>query len=267
MSRTTSVEIKDNPAKLFLQWGTVKEKKMIDGEEEEIFKGGTFSYYDKEAKEKVPVKLPFRFAILNDELVRFSGYDEKRKRGVYSNEVRDKDHVVNIKTKEGTILSFKKGDYNKDNQTLKNNVKDFGAKFTQSVYIAVENEKGEWEIQNIQLSGAPLTGGIDPKNKKEDEKFDGWYNFLSNNKGKKYTHFVEVNKFKPKKKGTNKYSIPVYEFGEEIDAETSEKLNQLDRELNDYLEYVFASRKDDSVAPPIDEEAEAAAQAEPMPWE
>jgi len=235
MSRTTAAEIQENPAKKFLKWKTIKKTTIIDGEEVETMKGGAFEWYNKETEEKVDVKLPFKFAILNLDLTTFKGYDEKNKQGVWSNEVRDQNHVVNFRNKEGKILSFKLSEYklNKDTLTAR------GGKYTKSVYIAVENE-GNWEVQNIQLSGAALTGAINMEAKDPDEANDGWFSFTKNNKSKLYSNFVEVKTFKAKKKGTSKFTIPVYSLGEEIDEATSQKLNELDGQLTEFLDYYFA---------------------------
>ena len=156
MSRTSQSEIVESPCKKFLQWGTVKETIIIDGDEVEKLKGGTFIYYDKENKVKVPIKLPLKFAILNMDLVTFKGFDEGSKQGNWSNEVRDPGHVVNFRNKLGKIMSFRKSEYKLNKDALAGH----GAKYTQSVYIAVE-VNGKFEIWNLQLLGAILSGACE----------------------------------------------------------------------------------------------------------
>lgn len=235
MSRTSQSEIVESPCKKFLQWGTVKETIIVDGDEVEKLKGGTFTYYDKENKVKVPIKLPLKFAILNPDLVCYKGYDEGSKQGNWSNEVRDPNHVVNFRNKAQKLLSFKKSEYKLNKDALAG----YGAKYTQSVYIAVEVNK-EFEIWNLQISGGSLSGApADSFNISEEEKMDGWFSFTKHNKNKLFSNFVEVNTFKLKKKGATKFTIAVFELGKEIKEDDLDKLNILDQELNKYLDYYF----------------------------
>lgn len=270
MSRTTAKDIVESPCERFLEWGNIYVKKIVDDEEITQMKGGTFFSYDKELKKKVPVELPFDFAILEPDLVTFKGYDEKNKRGVYSNEVKDKEHVVYFRSKEGILLKFKKKDYKEH----KDAIKGFGGKFTQSIYIAVKVE-GTWKIWNLQLNGASLTGGVDFENKKEEEALDGWINFTSRYKqgNKIYTNYIGVTGFKPKKKGATRFTIPVYELGAPIANEDAEQLNALDEKLKEYLAYKFAYNPE--AGKPEKEPAAVVAETEDivtdegekMPWE
>jgi hypothetical protein len=234
MSRANQSEILENPCKKYLKWTTLKETIIVDGDEVDKIKGGTWQYYDKDKEEKVNVKLPLTFAILNQDLVAFKGYDEKKKRGVWSNEVKDKDHVVVLRAKDEKLLTFKLSEY----KLNKDAITGLGGKYTKSVYIGVE-VNGAFEIWNLQLSGSSLTGAIDMENPNPDEKEDGWFGFTKVNKAKLYTNFVDVAGFKPKKKGTSKFTIPVYGVGDEIDQSTSDRLNELDKELSAYLDYYF----------------------------
>ena len=235
MSRVEQKEIKSNPATKFLQWKTIKEVVSIDGDEVEKIKGGTFVYWDKENSKNVEIKLPFEFAILNNDLVTIKGYDEKNKRGIYSNEVKDPNHVLNVRAKDEKLLSFKLSEYKVNKDALAG----FGAKYCRSCYIAVKNEAGEWEIMNLNLSGSMLTGAVDQDNPEPDSKEDGWFNFTKVNKSKLYTNFIVASGFKPKKKGQSRFTIGVLEIGAEISEEDSQKLNELDTQLNEYLAFYF----------------------------
>ena len=234
MSRTTQSEILESPCKKFLKWCTIKETISVDGDDVEKIKGGTWQYWDKEKEEKVNIKLPLVFSILNNDLVAFKGYDEKNKRGVWSNEVKDKNHVVTLRAKDEKLLTFKLSEY----KINKDTISGFGAKYTKSVYIAVE-VNGEFEIWNLQLSGSSLTGAVDMENPNADEREDGWFGFTKVNKSKLYTNFLAVGGFKLKKKGSAKFTIPVYSVGTEISEKDSDKLNALDTQLNEYLSYYF----------------------------
>lgn len=234
MSRSNQKEIKENVCKKFLQWKTIKEVIIIDGDEVEKIKGGQFSYWDKEKEENIPVKLPFKFCLLNQDLVNFKGYDEKNKRAVWSNEVRDKDHVVHLRAKDEKLLEFKLSEY----KLNKDKIKGLGGRYTKSLYLGVE-VNGTWEVWNIQGAGSFLTGSVDFENPQADEKEDGWFNFTKVNKSKLFTNFIEVNGYKPKKKGTSKYVIPTFSIGDVISDEDSVTLNELDKSLNEYLDYYF----------------------------
>lgn len=234
MSRTQQSEILENPCKKFLQWRTIKEVIVLDGDEVEKIKGGTFVWYDKKKEENFPIKLPLRFAILNPDLVTFKGYDEKNKRGVYSNEVKEPEHLVTVKSKKETLLTFRKSEYKVNKDTLKG----LGAKYTQSVYIAVAVQ-GKFEIWNLQLSGAALTGANNLETPDPEEKEDGWFAFTKAHRSSLYKNFIEVGGFKPKKKGSSKFTIPVYSIGADIEDADSQDLNVLDAELNEYLSFYF----------------------------
>lgn len=240
MSRTTELTIKENPCKRYIQWSTLKKIIVVDGEEIEKLDGGAFSYYNKETKEKLHVKLPFKFAVLDKDLVTFRGYNDTTKMGCWSGEYRtglksNPNQIVSIRNKEKELLSFKIGDY----KINKDAVKGVSAKFTQSVYIAVEVE-GEWEIWNIGLSGGAFNGSPEDFNKPtEEEKKAGWMNFTKNNRAYLTSNFIEVNSYLVRKKGSNKFVIPEWELGKEINAEDTAKLNALDTELQEYLSYYF----------------------------
>lgn len=273
MSRTTQSEIQESPVSSgkFLKWTTVKETIVVDGDEVDKIKGGTFQYFDKElgdAGEKVNLKLPFRFAVLNADYVTFKGYDEKKKRGVWSNEGAKPEHQITIKAKDENLLSFKIGDYSVDKSKdqasekervtkLKDAVKGTSAKYTKSVYIAVDVD-GEYEIWNLQISGAALSGSpVDFNKMSAEEKKEGWLNFSNNNRSKFFSHFIEVKEFKLKKKGDSKFTIPIFEIGDEISKEDGEVLDGLDKELNKYFAYYHkpkAEKKEEEQDEPDDEQ-------------
>jgi len=235
MSRSNNVEILENPAKWFASWKTIRESVTIDGEEIEKLKGGSLVYYDKEKKEKVVLKLPLRFALLDMELSSFKGFNESSKSSMWSNETKSSDQLVIIRSKEGKQLEFKKSEY----KLVKEKVAALGCKFTQSVYGAIE-VNGKWEIVNFQLSGSALSGSPEDFSKLTDEeKYEGFFNFTKMNKSKLYSHFLSFEGYKMKKKGQVKFTCPIYEVKEEIDQETSDKLNELDKQLTSYLNYYF----------------------------
>jgi hypothetical protein len=245
MSRTNQNELLANPASKFLQWKTKKKTIVVDGEELEKLDGGGFFSYDKETKENVEMDLPLTFAVLNMDMITLKGYDEKNKQGVWSNEFSKPEHDVVLRNKQGKLLSFKKSEY----KLNKDAVSGFGAKWTNSIYIAIKNSEGGFSIGNIQCSGAALTGANDMESKDASEMEDGWMNFVKVNKSKLYSNFISVSDYKLKKKGTAKFTIPVFKLGKVIDEATAPKLDALDRELTEYLDFYFARPTTEVVKP------------------
>jgi hypothetical protein len=242
MSRTRGQEIVEKPCSRYLTWKTIKETKVIDKQEVDVIKGGFFTYYDSVKEERVTLDKMPPFAILDDTLVTFKGYNESLKQGVWSNEVRDKEHVVVLRNKQGSLIEFPLGDYKK----VKDTVNGKAGKYVKSVYIAVNNE-GTWEIWNLQLGGSQLTGGGDPKSKDPDDKELGWFNFMNNVvKGKKNRVFIELDKFVMRKKGASKYTVPKFIIGDDISEEEGKILDGLDEQLQSYLDWYFSKPKEET---------------------
>lgn len=126
-----------NPATHFMEW-----------------KGGNgeLSYWDKEKKEKVLVKLPLEFLVL-DQLSTITGYSKRDKNSYYSNEVRNvtKDELT-VKV-AGTVREH--GLY-KD----LTDVRAKGASYTKSVYIAYKVGE-DYTIGNIKMNGSALSSWIE----------------------------------------------------------------------------------------------------------
>lgn len=249
MSRTTEQSI-SNPCKRFLTWKTKKEKvtatlpngKTIETEE---ITGGYWEYWNKETETKEVVELPFEFAVLDFDCVNFKGFSSKEDTGVYSNEVKmgkfPNDKVV-VRTKNGVICEFPVKEYKNNKETIEGN----GAKYTKSVYIAVNND-GNYEIWNLQLSKSALTGAQE-KDKVTgktviSDRNDGWMAFEKNNSSKFMKKFVKVENFKQKTTPTSTFVIPVFELGNEIDNETGTILDTLDTELQQYLTAYFENNR------------------------
>ena len=142
-------KIVESPVTKWYQWKT-----QYDSNDNPV--GGTLVTYNKETEENEPVDLPFSVAIINDSAVTFKGYNEATKEGVWSNEGMEKNHTIVIKNKQGELLRFKLGDY----QKVKEKVTATNAKYTKVIYAAVKNEEGSFELVGITLSGAGLTGGV-----------------------------------------------------------------------------------------------------------
>jgi|694.fasta_scaffold00478_93 hypothetical protein len=263
MSKTTSSNIKESPCKKYLQWKSVyKITTDSDGDEIKKLVGGNFTFYDKVTEENVPVKLPFRFAVIEPDTFNFKGYNETTKQGAWSNEVRnrrfsegDKNMVVTIRNKDGKLYEFKAGDSSK----VKDKLKSLSVKRHQSVYIVVDNE-GEFEIWNLQLKGSQLSGGVDLKSKDFEDRIAGWFGFTQVYSDKLYDNWIEINKSTIRSNDAMKFSVPVYKLGEPISAEDNEKIVALDKAFQEYFEWyitkpVEVKKEEDEDAPddyPVD---------------
>jgi len=207
-----------NPAAHFIGWS---------GSE------GVLSYWDKEAKEDVPVEFPFTFLVL-DELNTVRGFQDSTKSGFFANEVRDvtKDEI-SVRTRKGLAG---KGLW----AELKNIT---GTKYAKSIYIAMKDDTGELILANLTLSGAALTAWID---------FNKTYNV--------YKGAVTIVGAGPEqKKGATTFFAPEFK-GVNVSDETDAAATALDAQLQEYLNDYF-NRKDSIdeavVIEDFDEEDEA----------
>jgi len=182
---------------------------------------GTLHYYDKEKKDRVEVKLPFTFLIL-DELATITGFCEQDSSRYWSNEVRSisKDELV-VKTSAGI----------KQSGLYKNlaDVRAKGAKYAKSIYISFcEPSTGEWLMGNIKAYGAALTA---------------WIEFSSTcvpMNGK-----VTITGSQKAKKGATEYYTPVFEYSS-ASSDENDVAFELDKELQGYLDnYLSAVDADD----------------------
>ena len=184
----------DNPVKKYFEWKSDEK---------------SFMYFDKEKEEKVFVQLPIKFVVL-DELSTITGYNEKSKVGLYSNEVRDlAKEILEVKAFKNPLLIT--GLY----KDIKDRATSEGGKFTKSVY-AILYTKDSYEIVNFKLSGASIGGWIDKK--------------FNTDK-----HAVEVNGMIEGKKGKVVFQCPVYDKGIELTDKIKEKLTFMALELESYL--------------------------------
>lgn len=200
MSRSNPIA--KNPATRFFQWG--------GGE-------GKINYYDKEKEEQITVPFPFTFLVL-DELNGVTGFSEKDRSGIWSNDVRDmrKEELI-VRSKSGILA---RGLY----ANIKAEIVSKGGKYTKQIYIAYKDESGELVIGHFKASGAALTAWIE-LTKKLDV----------------YKAAVVISGAKKAKKGATTYYVPVFE-GQNVGKSTEEAANALDRELQTFLNTYLAKR-------------------------
>lgn len=218
MSRSNQEETSVNPAKRWFRWSG---------------KNSSITYYDKEKKENVPVKMPFTFLLL-DELTSISGYSESEDKGIYSNEVKfTNSEKLNVRCGKNTI---EVGLYN----DIKDAVKAKGGKYSRSCYIAFKDDNGSLEIGNFLMTGSSLSGGDHKADGAKDKiKLDGWMDFMNTHKKTVYNSAVKMElETRVCKKGSNPYHIPKFslvEIGEESNALAAALDNDLQAFLAVYL--------------------------------
>lgn len=205
MSRSNNTEI-INPAKFFYEWVGSK---------------GCLKYFDKskgEKGEQVFVSLPFTFLVL-DRLSTIKGFSDADQSGFWSNEIRDiKKDSFTIRTKKGIVAT---GIYSALAPILNQ-----GAAYCQSVYIAIKDEKGNFQICNFAIHGSAI---------------GEWINIC---KGKDiYKYAVTISAAAPMTKGATKYFVPVFKLNPNIIPDTETKCIELDKELQEYLKAYFNRNK------------------------
>ena len=193
-----------NPTSKFLEWKSNNK---------------SFSYYDKETKQNVEVKLPLTFIVL-EEYHKISGFSDSDQTGIYSNE------VLQIGTEEMEVKSFKgriiaKGLY----KDIKGAVNSAGGNYHKSIYAVTK----EGELINISLKGAAVS-----KWSKLVEK--GAWKRLSD-------EFVTIESAEDHKKGMVKYSTPNFVFNTSLSDAEFKMVEAKASELENYLTTYFAKDK------------------------
>lgn len=218
MSRSNNTNVV-NPAVRFFDWSGAE---------------GTLSYYDKEAKVKVNVKLPFTFIVL-DTLSTIKGYSQADEVGIYSNEIRStNEDILHVKTFKGVTVA--KGIY----KEIKDTIVGQGGKFAQSCYIAFFDDNKVLQIGNITFTASSLGGG---ENKKEGYEVGAWIGFTKANKANIMKGAIVMEKDERVcVNGATKFFCPKFKI-KEISDETNKKAFDLDVELQGYLETYLKSPK------------------------
>jgi hypothetical protein len=186
-----------NPTSYFLEWKS-KEKE--------------FEYYDRVEKEKKRIAIPFSFVYL-DERHAVSGYSDRYKTGIYSNEV-DKyclgKQPLTVKAGKDLLCI---GIY----KDIKADVDSHGGHYVRSIYgVALIN--GEPSLVNIKLKGAAT---------------QAWGDFGGASFKKFVSNEIVIATATDEKKGSVKFSRPVFTIGEEINNE--EVIDKFDDILQTYF--------------------------------
>lgn len=190
------------------------------------FHNGAFEYYDKEKKTNVVIKNEdFTFFLLDDQLMKVSGFIEPKSANVISNEVRSvsDELVVSLYFKGGRKEVILKGPYSEIKDKLPQ-----GAKYAISCYVAiqenilVEGGSEELVIANVEIRGGSLEGWIEFKNKIRSKSEFGVYQ-------------VKIENTYQKKRGSVVYEVPVFAFGRKKTQSEVKASLHLDEDLQAYL--------------------------------
>lgn len=173
-----------------------------------------FTYWDKEAKEKKQLAIPVKF-IHYDEFATIKGWHDASESGIYSNEVKSTttENLIVRTLKGGKVLA--EGLY----QAIKANVNASGGDYHVSLYAEMNGE-----IVNISLKGAAL--GTWSNFSKEYRKF-----FLGS--------YISVVGALDEKKGSVKYSVPMFQAGDKIEESV---MKSSDSNYDELVAY-FKARK------------------------
>jgi hypothetical protein len=193
-----------NPASLFISWKSKNEK---------------FSYYDKEEKKDVLLKMPFSFIpLFVCTCVR--GYNHKKGKTYISNEIE------NLQTDVLTVTSYntKTKDKKIEHKGLYADIKDdfdSNVKFTVSLYAAIKGDDKKLKLVNLQLNGAGL---------------HHWISFTK--KHNIWKEAVKVKSFTEEVNGDVEFKAPVYEpmpLSPEMDEEAGELQEVIKAHLKEYF--------------------------------
>lgn len=183
-----------------------------------------FKFYDKQAGENVIEKLPMKFLFLQHYHT-VKGFSDASNSGIFSNE------VYHIGSQEMTVRSFKGGEIAKGlYKDIKPKVVAAGGNYHRSVYAMTE----DGSIVNLSFKGAVVSA---------------WSDFFSEKKGLLDNQWVEINEAEDKKKGSVKYSVPVFTVGKPIGKEVVTLADTAALALQDYLNEKFATKQIEVVEP------------------
>lgn len=202
MSRKSEFQSQNpNPATKFMEW------KSNDK---------AFSYYNKETKENVVVPIPFKFLTLM-EFHTVKGWNDASESAIYSNEVKF------IGQEELTVKSFKGGEIASGlYKDIKGKVQAAGGHYTKSIYAMME----DGTIVNFQLKGSAV---------KE------WGEFTQKSRSRLSDEWVEVTEAKEQKKGSVKYSTPVFMFNTSLNDKQNDMADACYDILKAYMDKYVGS--------------------------
>ncbi len=206
MSRSEPVEHLQNPATRFFE---------IKGD-------GKIYYYDKETKENVNVKTPFRFLVL-DEVSQVGGGVKDRSgeyKGFWSNAVKDNNDKFVVRSgHNGHTQIVAEGTWAEVKASLT------GAKYIKGLYIGYYNDDKELSIGYLKLKGASLSA---------------WFEFNKDRRRVDVGAFTVKGRSEELQNGSTTYYEPVFDWTDKVKDETEDAAIALDVELQAYLKPYLA---------------------------
>jgi len=204
ISHNTEKSVSSNPTSKYLEW------KSNDK---------AFSYYDKEAGQNVKVELPLKFVFLQHYHT-VKGWNDASASGIYSNE------VFYIGSEPMTVRSFKGGVLAEGlYKDIKSNIVNAGGKYHRSVYVMLE----DGTIANLSFKGAVVRE---------------WSDFMEANRSLTDAQWIEVKEAREEKKGSVKYSVPLFKMGPALSKQDSSNADSVASSLKSYLDGYFNKKEE-----------------------
>ena len=178
---------------------------------------GAFKWYDKEAGENKFIKTPFKFVVLK-ELHTIKGWHDKSESGIYSNEVATLNDRLDVKSfKGGPIIS---GIYRDIKDQLQ------GGVYNKSIYVML----ADGSLANISMKGAVVAT---------------WGDFTKKSRARLSDEWVAVMKHEDMKKGSVKYTIPVFEYKSSMTSDEGGMADKAYEIMKDYLTGYFGKEAEE----------------------
>ena len=178
----------------------------------------SFTYYDKAAGENVEVQLPLKFVFLQHYHT-VKGWNDATQAGIYANEVyyigREELSVRTFKGKEIASGLYK---------DIKADVNAAGGKYHRSVYVMLE----DGTVANVSLKGAVVKS---------------WSDFMEESKNLVDNQWITIESSKDEKKGSVKYSVPVFTLGSPLTAEESNAADDAAALLKVHMDAYFKPKE------------------------
>ena len=179
---------------------------------------GAFKWYDKESGQNKFVKAPFKFVVLK-ELHTIKGWHDKSESGIYSNEVVNLNDRLDVKSfKGGPLIS---GVYRDIKDQLQ------GGVYNKSIYVML----GDGSLANISMKGAVVAT---------------WGDFTKKSRARLSDEWVAVLKHEDMKKGSVKYTIPVFEYKNTLTDSEGEMADKAYAIMKDYLTGYFGKASEEA---------------------
>ena len=214
MSRSNPTEAVRNPSTRWFQFASGAD-------------GGFVRYYDKEAKQNVPLgdvanggKFVF---LLLDELATVNGWHDPSESAIFANEVRD--------TRQDTLVvkSFNGGELASGLYAgIKDRIVAVGGHFVSSCYIAYKDGDG-LKIGNIRFKGAALGTWMEFKKQCPTKKDAAGKSIKAY-----YVDAVKIEGFEQQRKGGTTFRVPKFSLVP-LSEESNKQALALDAELQAFL--------------------------------